>query len=411
MINRLFHKLKKLLYFPLASYFKFFSSIRLNNWKPRIVVITGSSGKTTLLHLLELQIGDSAVYSHFANSAYGIPFNILGLRRKSLTFWEWPKLFLLAPLQIFNNPPSQKLYIVEADCDRVGEGKFLANLLNPEVTVWLSSNKTHSANFPQPVEESIAHEFGYFLKNTTKKVIINGDSKLIKDESSRTNADVEVITEKNLEKYQLEEDSTKFVIGGVAFKFRFPLPEETFYQIAAMLKVLSYLEIRLDDSFSKFNLPPGRSSIFRGIKNTTILDSSYNADLESMRVMLKMFDQYPEKTKWIVLGDLVEQGKLEEQEHTGLVPIISRMKLDKIILVGPRLAKYVHPKFKSESFIQPKDALNYIMENTSGGEVIFFKGARFLEGIIEHLLENREDITKLCRREKIWQDRRRRWGL
>ena len=87
------------------------------------------------------------------------------------------------------------------------------------------------------------------------------------------------------------------------------------------------------------------------------------------------------------------------------------MKLEKIILVGPRLTKYVHPKIESVSFISPAEALEYIKNNLDGNETIFFKGARFLEGIIEHLLEDKTDISKLCRRGGVWQKRREKWGL
>jgi hypothetical protein len=59
----------------------------------------------------------------------------------------------------------------------------------------------------------------------------------------------------------------------------------------------------------------------------------------------------------------------------------------------------------------PKEGLNYILENIKGEETILFKGARFLEGIIEHLLQNKKDIDKLVRREKAWQKRRESFGL
>src|SRR3989344_6364633 len=120
------HKFKQALYLHVASYFKFFAAIQLFFWKPRIIVITGSNSKTTLLHLLESQLGDKAKYSHHANSSFGIPFDILGLHRDTLTLWEWPSLFLLAPVKAFTQPPLTNLYIVEADCDRPGEGKFLS---------------------------------------------------------------------------------------------------------------------------------------------------------------------------------------------------------------------------------------------------------------------------------------------
>ncbi len=161
--------IKKKLYFWGARYFTFFAQIKLARWKPRIILITGSSGKTTLLHLVKSQLKDKAVYSEHANSAYGISFNILGLSRPDLTPIEWVFLFIKAPFQIFSKIPEQKLYIIEADCDRPYEGDFLSTFLQPEVTLWISSARTHSMNFDalvsqkkfNSVEEAIAHEFGF----------------------------------------------------------------------------------------------------------------------------------------------------------------------------------------------------------------------------------------------------------
>lgn len=420
--------IKWFLYFPLAYYFRFFAQIQLAIWKPKIVVVTGSSGKTTLLHLLESQLGRQARYSHQANSTYGIPFDILGLKRVSLTISEWPYLFLAAPLKAFKKPYKERLYIVEADCDRPGEGKFLASLLTPEVTLWISSSRTHSANFDRlvtekkfpTVEEAISNEFGFFPEYTRKLAIVNGDSSLISRQLYRLKAPANIIRKKGqLESYRVSEKGTKFDIDGHRYQIPALLPEEVFYSIAMAKALLEYLSLELDPGFSKFSLPPGRSSVFKGLKNTTIVDSSYNATLDGMSAILKMFDLYPAKNKWVVLGDMIEQGREEEKEHEKLAELISLLKLSRIILIGPRVSKYTYPHLENlvgsstpiEKFTLPKEALDYILANIKGGEVILFKGARFLEGVIEHLLLDKNDVGKLCRREKIWQIRRKKWEL
>ena len=91
--------------------------------------------------------------------------------------------------------------------------------------------------------------------------------------------------------------------------------------------------------------------------------------------------------------------------------------------MGPRVSKYTYPKLKTQnsklksdeteviSFIMPRDVLSYIEKNIKGEEVLLFKGARFLEGVIEHLLLNKEDAKKLPRRERVWEARRRKFGL
>lgn len=419
-------KLKKTFFFPVAYYFAFFARIRLSLWQPRIVVITGSSGKTGLLNLVESQIGEIARYSHHANSSIGIPFDILGLNRKTLLFWEWPKLFFLAPLMIFKKKYKEKIYIVEADCDRPNEGRFLANLLKPEVVLWTSSSGTHSANFDPlvksgkfpSVEEAIAYEFGFFIEKTSKLSLVNGDSKLIAKQLDRTHSKVLKVLKKELTSYEISINGTKFQINDKNYAFSSLLPEEFFYSIVFANKLLEYLNIK-GNNYSNLHLPPGRSSLFKGIKDTLLLDSTYNANLSSISAILNLFGSIAAKEKWAVIGDMIEQGAQEQEEHEKLAVILSKMNLARIIFLGPRLEKYTYPKLKElagkkfimEKFLSPKDVLDYLKNNISGGELILFKGARFLEGVIEHLLADKNDVQYLVRREKAWEIRRKRWGL
>ncbi len=430
---QLLRAIKEALYFPLACYFRFFAEIRLRRWKPRIIVITGSSGKTTLLHLIESQLGNRARYSHKANSSYGVSFDILGLHRKTLLVYEWLGLFIKAPFAVFKSLPKEKIYVVEADCDRPGEGKFLATLLKPDITLWLNSTKTHSMNFDGAVRErqfnsilkAVAYEFGNLIARTSELAIVNGDSELVTGELHRTKAKITQASKEDFQDYEITSlGQTHFRIENRNYSFNYLLPEDTFYSIQMTLKLLEYLKIAPDYSFSRFSLPPGRSSIFRGIKNTTIVDSSYNANLDSMRVILDMFSKIPAKTKWVVLGDMIEQGESERDEHERLAKLILDYNFDRVLLMGPRMSQYAYPKLGIlsshfsplgtriiEKFINPTEVLEYLQVNIQGGETILFKGARFLEGVVEHLLENKADVKKLCRQEKVWKIRRARWGL
>lgn len=430
----MFQSLKKALYFPLAYYFRTFAKIKLSRWNPRIFVITGSSGKTTLLHLVESQIGDSARYSHHANSSYGIPFDILGLERKTLMIYEWFELFFKAPFLAMSRVPSQKLYIVEADCDRPGEGKFLSTLLAPEVSIWLSSSRSHSMNFDKlikqgkprtnmvrgkfpNVEQAIAYEYGHFLEKTDKLVIYNSDSKLINGELARTRAQKIAISSKNLQEYEVSKGGSAFKINNNVYKFKFLLPEAVFYSIEATLKLIKYLDKPFDDTFKNFKNPPGRSSIFQGVRGTTIIDSCYNSNFSSASEVISMFNKMQADKKWVVIGDMLEQGKSEKDEHEKLAQLIVESNYNRVILLGPRIIIHGYPiiekHYKDRVVAQtsPKDVHDYLLSNLAGGETVLFKGARFLEGVIENLLTDRKDADKLARREKVWKIRRKKWGL
>ena len=416
--------LKIALYFTVARYFSFFARIRLRSWKPRVVIITGSNGKTTALHLTAVQLGPAAKYSFHANSAFGIPFDILGLKRVNFSPLEWPRLFLSAPLYALKGPYPEKIYVVEADGDRPGDGDFFGPFLKPEVCVWLSSSRTHSmlfessvgANGFSNVDEAIAHGFGRFLAHTSKLAIINADIPLIVENARQTKVAVYGITERELlDSYAVSASGTEFTIAGISYRSPHLFPKETFYAIVSSVKIAEHFGIRPTADLSRLVVPPGRSSLFRGFKNTTIVDSSYNSNVDSVVAIVRMTEALSGE-KWLVLGDIIEQGRFEQEEHERLGRILAGCDFKRTVLVGPRLRKYVKSILEEsgkrvESFIGPKEALDYLVSELSGHEILVFKGARFLEGIIEHLLENSADAEKLCRRENVWVARRKKFGL
>jgi UDP-N-acetylmuramoyl-tripeptide--D-alanyl-D-alanine ligase len=422
----MFEELKKAFYFPIASYFRFFAAMRLRKWRPQIIVVTGSNGKTTLLHMLESQLGEKAKFSHHANSAYGIPFDILDLHRKTLQTSEWFSLFLKAPSQVGKPLPKEKIYVVEADADRPNEGKFLAELLRPDVTLWVSTGRTHSMNFDRlvsegkfkTVEEAIAYEYGFFLEHCKKLAVIDGDSSLEKEQTPRTKAAIKMITEKNfLDKFSITNEGTLYEIEKQTYAFQGLLPKETYISVAFCREAMEFIGADFDPKFAQFHLPPGRGSVLFGSKDTVLIDSTYNSNLGSLKAMLSMFALFPAKKKWVVLGDLKELGEEEKEEHETLANILNEMDLERIILVGSLVGKYTLPLLKKEiasiAFSKAPEAADYLEKHIQGKEAILFKGSQsvFLEGLIQPLLKNKEDSAKLPRQDAFWQRKRKQLGF
>lgn len=376
--------------------------------------------------MLEAQLGDKAKYSHHANSSFGIPFDILDLHRETLKKSEWKSLILDAPKQVSKPLPKENIYVVEADCDRPGEGEFLAKLLRPEVVLWVSTARTHSMNFDElvsmkmfsNVDEAIAFEYGYFAEFCQKLLLVDEDSPLEIKQLERTTASVKKLKVAESEKnYTVTKTGTTFHIGDKTYTFTYLLPRKVLMSLMMCQETLSYLQLPFDNEFSTFALAPGRGSIFEGIKETTLIDSSYNASPESMKAMLELFKEFPGDNKWVVVGDMLELGNEEKEEHEKLAEELAAMHVEKILLIGPRVSEFTYAKLKDkvkipiETFTGPKELLTYLTENINGKETIFFKGARFLEGVIEHLLKNSEDVAKLPRREQVWEERRTQWGV
>ena len=417
-------KFKKRFYFAVAKYFRHFANRSLKRWHPRIIAITGSAGKTTVLHLAEHEIGKKAHYSHDANSTFGVPFDILNLKGIRGSKLRWIYLFIAAPFKSWFYTHKEPFYVVEIDGERPHETEFLATWLKPEITVWVSIGLSHAVQFENEVKEgnfddlssAITAEFATLPENTQKIVYIDAESPLMRQATKGIKAKVIAFKKSDLKKYVVYPDSTDFTYGDTTFHFSHPQPRDLAFGLLVMQDLMHYLKMPFNSDFSNFNMPPGRSNFLRGKKGINIIDSSYNAHIISVSSILDMVKRLHAEKKWLIIGDIVDQGSLEGEEHKKLAELIAETKPDNIILVGRRTKKYTAPRLKELGFsahttLDPRKALEYIEKHITGKETLIFKGSQYLEWIIEKLLENPADADKLCRREKAAVARRKKWGL
>lgn len=389
-----------------------------------MIAITGSAGKTTMLKLLEHEMGKKAHYSHDANSAFGVSFDILGLKgiRGSKLRWAW--LIIAAPLRGLFYKHKQPFYVVEIDGERPHEAEFLAKWLKPEVTIWVSIGLSHAVQFEKVVKEgkfkdlseAITAEFANLPENTSKRVYIDADSKLMKEATKDIKAKVIPIRKSDLKKYVVYPDSTDFTYGDTTFHFDHPEPRDIAFNLFVLQDLMKYLKLPFKADFSNIEMAPGRSSYFKGVKGIDIVDSSYNAHMISVASILDMAKRMHAERKWLVIGDIVDQGAIEHTEHEHLAELIADVRPEKVVLVGRRTKKYTAPKLKelgisAVATTDPRKALVYIEKHITGKETLIFKGSQYLEWVIEKLLADPKDAKKLCRREKAAVARRKSWGL
>ena len=417
-------KFKKRFYFKLAGYFRRLANKSLKRWHPRIIAVTGSAGKTTMLSLLEHEMGKRAHYSHDANSAFGVPFDLLGLKGVKASKLKWFYLIVAAPIRSLYYKHKEPFYVVEIDGERPHEAEFLAQWLKPEVTIWVSAGLSHVVQFEKVVEEgefkdlksAITAEFANLPENTEKLVYIDAGSKAMVDATRGIKAKVVAIKKTLLKKYVVYPDSTDFTYGDTTFHFTHPEPKDLAFHLFVLQDLMKYLKLPFNPDFSGVKQLPGRSSYFKGIKGINIVDSSYNAHMISMESVLDMVKRMHAERKWLVIGDIVDQGSLEEEEHKKLAKLIANVEPDRVILVGRRTKKYTAPELiklgvSVVATTDPKKALTYIEHHITGKETLIFKGSQYLEWIIEKLLADPKDASKLCRRDKGSVQRRKNWGL
>ncbi len=416
--------LKKRFYFVAAKYFQHFANRVLKRWRPVVIAVTGSAGKTTMLNMIEHEMGDLAHYSHDANSAFGVSFDLLGLRGVNGSKWRWVHLFVVAPLKSLFKRFPQKYYVVEIDGERPHEAEFLAEWLKPDVTIWVSIGLSHAVQFEKVVaegkfkdlSEAITSEFANLPTNTSKRVYIDADSKLMVEATKGISAKVIPIKKAEMKKYVVYPDSTDFTYGDTTFHFDRPEPKDVAFNLFVLKDLLKYLKLKFNPDFTGMKAAPGRSSYFKGYKGIDIVDSSYNAHMISMTSTLDMAKRMHAERKWLVIGDIVDQGSLAEEEHRKLAKLIAAVKPDRVVLVGRRTKQYTAPELKelgisAVATLDPRKALEYIKKRVTGKETLIFKGSQYLEWIIEKLLLDPDDAKKLCRREKAAVQRRKNWGL
>lgn len=429
-------KFKKRFYFLVASYFRFFANFAFQRWHPRVIAITGSVGKTTMLNLVEYTLGKRAHYSHDANSAFGIAFDLLDLRGVTGSKFRWVYLFLAAPIKSIFYRHKEEFYVVEIDGERPHETEFLASWLKPEVTLWISLGLSHAVQFEQQVKDgvfenldkAITHEFAMLPQYTKRLVIIDGDVELMNKalasikNKGLTDAEVIKCYKNALKKYQVTPNHTFFQIQRIndqepkQYVFNRPVQKDLAIQLSMLESLADYLKIKLPPDFSNISLAPGRNSFFEGIDGIKIIDSSYNAHLISVKSILEMFKLMHIPHKWLIIGDIVDQGSIEGQEHQKLAAEIIKVQPECVILIGRRTRKYTAPILKKAgvlaySTLDPREALEYIKKHIKGQETLLFKGSQYLEWIIEKILKNPADAEKLPRREKAAVKRRQKRGL
>lgn len=80
--------------------------------------------------------------------------------------------------------------------------------------------------------------------------------------------------------------------------------------------------------------------ILKGIKNSTVINDSYNASYDSMKAAIEYLKELKGGKRIAVLGDILELGEFGEEIHRKVGEEVARNKLDILITVG-ELAKYI----------------------------------------------------------------------
>lgn len=429
-------------------YLRTLARIQLKKINPIIVGIGGASGKSSLTQISSLILSQKfkVKQSKGKNSETGIPLNILGIEVDDYSFKTWFKIGFLALFKILTNFEKYDIYVVEMGIDSPNEPKnmsYLLKFISPRIGVLTNIYLEHSVYFDDLAKSEVSSErkkeiLSEIAKqeellltsiDSSGRAILNLDDPNIKSTLPLKAKTLTVSAEDKeadfyISKVKVSENSFEvdFTFLKEIYKLKIQSPLPQYYSHIFILAIATAFsnEINVKDAISSiennFVLPPGRFSVFKGIKNSTIFDSSYNSSLEAAIGALEVLKNIGgEKRKVGIIGDMRELGSLSQIQHELLAREMVK-DLDFAIIIGEQMKEFVLPilekaNFEFKAFDNFKDAKDFIASFVRRNDLILVKGSQntlFLERAVEILLEDKNDRNKLCRRGKYWDKVRRK---
>ena len=433
--------IKKILKQIVVWILKVEAKLILKKYRPKIIGITGSVGKTSAKEAIGA-VMKSRFRSRQSHKSYngelGIALTIIGAGSAWGSLRGWLKIIGRGAILILLKEDYPDWLILEVGADRPGDIK--------KTVKWVGFNLaviTHLPDIPVHVEffsskEEVAEEKMSLLLSVKKDglVIVNQDDSNVKPFLAKIKAKTLTygfdagadLRASNVHTNYEEKDRLKFPLG-LTFKLDYDghsvpvrvngtLGNHIVYPILAALDVGISQGVNLVamiETVAAYLPPPGRLRILTGIKNTAILDDSYNSSPAALEAGLKALAGLDTPGRKIaVIGDMLELGgfTLEAHRQAG---VLASLFSNVIVTVGLR-AKFAADAAQENHF-NPTDLLHFDDSRLAGqalqnlikpGDVIYVKGSQSMrmEKTVEEIMAEPEKKAKLLvRQEKEWRNR------
>ncbi len=413
----------------------------LKKFKPKIIAITGSVGKTSTKDAIFTVLSKFKTVRKSEksfNSEIGLPLTILGCPNG----WSNPFIWIENIIHGFSIILFKKSYpeylVLEVGVGKPGDiKKNVAPWLAPDIVVITRfPDKPVHVEFFDSAEKIIEEKsaLAYALKKDGVLILNHDDEKVYAVHLKANRRTVSYGQNKNATykvtypTYINTNINGAEVTRGISFKLEhdghtFPIMLPNIvgmhYIDSALAALACAMEVGCDllDSIkyiSEYKTPPGRLSLIEGINNSMIIDDTYNSSPVAAIAALEVLNEMKGKRKIAILGDMLELGKFTEEEHHILGEKVSGIA-DILVLVGPR-AKFISEGALEKgfniknlySFDTSYTAAKFMIGIIEKGDLILVKGSQGvrLERIVASIMEHKELRDKLlCRQEREWQNR------
>ena len=409
----------------------------LAKYKPKIVAITGSVGKTGTKEALFSTLNKTFFVRRNEinlNNEISVPLTILDCPNGCNNPFSWFKNFLRGlSLIVFKHQYPQWL-ILEIGAERPGDIEKTSKWLKTDIVII-----TRLGDTPAHVEffDSIEHlvKEKSFLIDSLKEnglLVLNGDdnriSKLKSKGKHKTisygfSKQVQVIAGKTRILYKKGQPAgfsfeLKEGADTMSVKLKNVIGKHHIYVALAAYSAASNTKMQKQDildALADYLPPPGRLRLVEGIKKSVIIDDSYNSSPIAVLAGLETLKRIKTKSKKIaILGDMLELGKYTIDAHKTIGLAAGKVS-DLLLVVGPR-ARYIiegalDGGLSEKDIIEFNDsrkAGKYVEKKLKEGDIVFIKGSQIMrmERAVEEIMlhpENKDQV--LARQGEEWRGR------
>ncbi len=422
----------------LSNILRFESELVLWKYRPKIVAITGSVGKTSTKDAVFAVLSKTEYVRKSEksfNSEIGLPLTILGCPNGWNNPLTWTKN-ILKGFWLFVYPHKYpKWLVLEVGVGKPGDMKKTASWLKTDVVIFTAIGETpvHIEFFDS--RDHLVREKSELIKTlkTEGLLVLNADDKTVLEQKTKTKSRVmtygfsldadlrasspNIYYDKNDVPeglvFRVDDDGSSLpvVIDGVFGK-------NHIYASLGALALARGLKLNMIDAtnaLKNYDVPPGRMRLLRGIKNTLIIDDTYNSSPTACEVALETLGEVKSKGRKIaVLGDMLELGRHTEEAHRNVGKKV-KGNADILFTVGLR-AKEIkegtremgmtekgmldgHPNIFE--FLTSKDAGDKLRDFIEDGDLILIKGSQGMrmERAVETVLEDQANKSQLLVRQ------------
>jgi UDP-N-acetylmuramoyl-tripeptide--D-alanyl-D-alanine ligase len=419
----------------------FLASRIVHKYQPKIIGITGSVGKTSakesIAHILALHVSTRASKKNF-NTDIGVPLVIIGIDQSpGRSYGGWLRVCIKAlHLLLVRDLAYPRVLILEMGADGPGDISTLTAFAPCSIGIVTAIGPAHLEKFG--TMEALVNEKKEMIRHLTQSstAIVNADDPFLYPLTEKLRA--RLITFGFAKYADLRADSfvehsvfmpPEHIQMNISFKCRYmdqsadcelhhSIGKQAVYAVLAGLATACAFDIPLQRAIQdmrEYKGLKGRMNLLKGMKQTLIIDDSYNssplAASEALGALEKIrIHEYAKRIA--VFGDMLELGTFTEQEHRKLGELCAQKSVDILVTIGPA-AKWIAEGAMEHGidtscilrFDTSEEAREAVLDTMKQGDVILVKGSQGmrLEKLVKEIMaEPLQASELLVRQGKEW---------